>query len=165
MIKRNRVIKTKQWHDFSSRRKEKERRGSNPMQRYIRLLCLEREWRDGEHRLLLFGNMKKSWRQVVWLDQERKKQKKRIQGSSEDTSVTLHPCKFKQATPLKKVHMIYPWVLHFCNSLNCHVTNCVDQCIVLLQSSITASQLYMIKVLNIHGQDTIFVICKPNEYN
>ena len=58
--------------------------------------------------MLLFGNMKKSLRQVVWLDQKRKKQRKRTQDSLEDTGVTLHPCKFKQAARLKKVHLIYP---------------------------------------------------------
>ena len=125
------IVKTKQWYGFASRRKEREQRGSNPMERCIKLLS----WQEDEekentrcyllvtwspHEDKLFGLTKRGWNR-----------KKKIQGSSEDIGVTIHPCKFKQVAPLK----MFTWHTHKCYtsviSLNCHATNCVDQYIVL----------------------------------
>ena len=111
--------------------------------------CLLVTWSPHEDKL--FGLTKRGWN---------RKKKKKIQGSSEDIGVTIHPCKFKQVAPLKNVHMTYPSVLHFCNflKLSCHklcgsiycTTIVFHNCCKLCGSIHTA----IIKETNIQNHDT-----------
>ena len=116
------IVKTKQWYDFASRRKERERRGSNPMQRCIKLLSWQEDEEKENTRCCLLVTWSPHEDKLFGLIKRGRNRKKKTQGSSEDIGVTIHPCKFKQVAPLKNVHMTYPSVLHFCNflKLSCH---------------------------------------------
>ena len=121
MIKRNKVAKSKQ--RYKEKGKGKERKQPNAKMHQIAVSWQEDEEMEntrccflvtwGSHEDKLFGLTKRG-----------RNEEKRIQGSSEDTGATLHPCKFKLTVnaTLNKVHMICPWVLHFCYfiKLSCH---------------------------------------------